>query len=149
MDQRQLGCATSGGVGVGRHDETRRTKSALRAATARVGKLHRVQLPARRKTFDRANAKAVDLTKHHQTGVDCTLFDPPVFELFQNDRARAAIALGAALLGSGKPTVFAQPIEQRCRRRNARDLNRQAINNNARIVRHHIILEKPIPSIQR
>ena len=150
MDQRQLGRTTFGGIGVGRHDETGRTESALRTTTAGVGELHRVQLAARSKTFDRANAKAVDLTEHHQTSIDCTPLDPAVFELFQDDRARAAIALGAALLGSGQPKAFAQPVEQRRCRRDARGVNRPAINNDAGIVRHYVsILEKLIPSVQR
>ena len=67
--------------------------------------LDRMQPAALRHAFDGENVRAVVADGERQTGID----PPPV----DDDRAGAALAAVAPLLGAGQVQPFAQQIEQR------------------------------------
>ena len=88
-----------------RADLARRAVAALVAVVLDEGGLHRVQLVRRAQAFDGGDAVAVVHHRQRQARVDPATVD--------DDRAGAALAVVAALLGAGQVQVFAQRIEQR------------------------------------
>ena len=87
------------------HDLARGAEAALEAFMLDEGGLERMQLVALRQAFDRRDLGAVVHRGQRQAGDD-----PPAVE---QDRARAAGALVAALLRAGEIERFAQHVEQR------------------------------------
>ena len=69
------------------------------------GLLHWMQAVAARHAFDGQDVRALVTDRQRQAGIDAPSID--------DDRAGAALAAIAALLGSGQIEPFAQKIEQR------------------------------------
>ena len=76
-------------------------------------------LPCRRQPLDRRDRRALDLAHRHQARVDHRAVD--------QHRARAALALAAALLGAGQAQVLAQHVEQAAHARGVQ-LDRRAVD---------------------
>ena len=89
----------------GRADLPGRAVAALVAVVLHEGGLHRVQVLGRAQALDRGDAVALVHHGQRQAGID----PPPV----DDDRAGAALAVIAALLGAGEMQMLAQRIEQR------------------------------------
>ena len=87
------------------HDLARRAEPALEAVMRDERRLHRMQLVAARDALDREDVGAVVADRQRQARIDPSAVD--------QDRARAALAAVAALLGSGQVEPLAQEIEQR------------------------------------
>src|SRR6185436_14189497 len=95
---------------VGRaHRDPRGADAALRAAARDEGALHGVKQLAAREALDGGDLARVALADRDHARVDGLAVEP--------DRARAALALAAALLGAGEPQVLAQHVEQAAPRR--------------------------------
>jgi hypothetical protein len=71
--------------------------------------LHRVQLISDGNSLDRSYCRSTDLGNRNKATVHDLSVD--------NNRARAALAFTAALLGPGKPQLFAQHVEQASHRK--------------------------------
>ena len=85
-------------------DQARRAESALHRAGLDERLLHRVQLAAGRQALDGDDLAALGLPGEHQAGAD---------ELaVEVDRARAALALLAGVLGARQAEPLAQHVEQ-------------------------------------
>src|SRR6201999_2341656 len=78
----------------GAHDLARGAEAALQAVVRDEGLLHRVKLLAMRNALDCQDVGAVMADRERKTGIDPVAID--------EDRARAALAAVAALLGSGQ-----------------------------------------------
>ena len=89
----------------GAHDLARRAEAALEAVMGDEGGLHGMQRVAVRQALDRQDVRAVAADRESEAGID----PPPVDE----DRAGAALAAVAALLGPGQLEALAQQVEQR------------------------------------
>ncbi len=74
----------------------------------------------RRQSLDRQDGAIVDLRQQHQAGIDGAILHGAVDLAAEDNGAGAAIALRAALLGSGEIGAGAQPVEHRHGRRRAR-----------------------------
>jgi hypothetical protein len=101
--------------GVERHHEARSAEPALRAVVLDHRRLHRVEPARRRHALDRAHRPAVQLGQEEDAGVDRAVHERAVLDAGEGDRAGAAVALVASLLGAGEPPLLAQPVEQRHR----------------------------------
>ena len=95
-----------------RHHEAGRAEAALRAVALDHRPLHGVRRAVRAgEVLDRQQLAAVQLADEPDAGVDRLVADAPVSEPPDRDRAGAAVALVAALLGAGPPLDQAQPVE--------------------------------------
>ena len=92
-------------TGDSRHDLTRRAVSALEGIVADERLLYRVQAAVDRQTLDRGNRQPFDLGRKRQASEDAPSIDV--------NRAGAALALIAPLLGTVEMRVFSQRIQQR------------------------------------
>ena len=112
------------------HDLPGRAVAALERVVLDERALHRVQLVAVGEPFDRRDRVALGGERERQAGEHAAPVDP--------DRARAAGALVAALLGPGQAQVLAQRVEQararfeRHRARGAVDVQRDRYGRGAR-----------------
>jgi hypothetical protein len=80
------------------------------------------QLPIRREALDRSHIGALDLAHRDQARVNDGAVD--------QDRARATLALAAALLGAGEAEVLAERIEEAPHPRDG-ELDRRAVDREA------------------
>ena len=87
------------------HDLAGRTEAALQAVMSDKGLLHRMKPVALCHAFDGQDVGAVVTDRQREARID-----PPSID---DDRAGAALAAVAALLGSGQMQAFAKKIEQR------------------------------------
>ena len=87
------------------HDLARRAEPALEAVMSDESGLHRMKLVAARDALDRQDIGAVVADRQSQARIDPSAVD--------QDRAGAALAAVASLLGSGQVQTLAQEIEQR------------------------------------
>ena len=95
-----------------RHDESRGAEPALRAVMVDHRLLHRMQRAVRlAEILDRNELFSVQRRDEQDAGVDRTVAQPVPVQLAQHDRARAAIAFRATLLGAGLAGLRAQPVE--------------------------------------
>jgi len=101
---------------VQRHDDARRAEAALRAMLVDHGSLHRMQAVALRQALDRHQRLAMQHGQELDAGVDRPPDDAPfpigALRLADQDGARAAVALGAPLLGPGPAQRAAQVLQQ-------------------------------------
>ncbi len=102
------------------HDLAGRAEAALQAIMGNKRLLHRMKPIALRHAFDRQDVSAVVTDRKRQAGID-----PPSVD---DDRAGAALAAVAALLGSGQMQAFAKKIEQRDARIVELDRSRDAVH---------------------
>src|SRR5437016_756901 len=92
-------------AGYRREDLARRAIAALECVVVDEGLLHRMQRSiAGCEALDRADGAALRRRREHEAGDH----PPPI----EQNRAGAALAVVAALLGAGQPEVLAQRIEQ-------------------------------------
>ena len=87
------------------HDLAGRAEPALQAVMGDKGLLHRMKPVALRHAFDREDVGAVVTDREREARIDPASVD--------DDRAGAALAAVAALLGSGQIQAFAKKIEER------------------------------------
>ena len=86
------------------HDLAGRAEPALQAIVGEKGLLHRMKPIALRHAFDRQDVGAVVTDRKRKARIDPSSVD--------DDRAGAALAAVAALLGSGQMQAFAKKIEE-------------------------------------
>ena len=87
------------------HDLARRAEPALQAIMGNERLLHRMKPVALRHAFDGQDVGAVVADRKRKAGIDPSSVD--------DDRAGAALAAVAALLGSGQIQAFAKQVEER------------------------------------
>src|SRR5205085_1648054 len=107
-----------------RHHEARGAEAALRAVAVDHRLLHRVQAVAALQVLDGEERLAVE--RRQEADARVHRLQPQLaggVEVADDDRAGAAVALGAAFLRAGAAAVLAQPLEHRARRRRVGDLD--------------------------
>src|SRR5262245_22069334 len=104
------------------HDEPRRAEPALRAVAVDHRLLHRMQRTVGAlEALDGDELLAVERRDKLDARVDGAEAHAIAFELGQHYRARAAVALGTAFLGSGPAEILAQEVENALGRRDTLD----------------------------
>ena len=98
------------------HDNARRAKTALRPMPRGHRRLHRMQPSVVRKVLHRDQFAAVELAECGDAGVDRLINQAAVVLPGDHHGAGAAIAFGAAFLGSGRALLQPQPVEHGCLR---------------------------------
>ena len=78
---------------------------------------------ARGEVFHGEHFRAVSLAGEQDARIDRRVYDAAAFFAREDDRARAAVALRAAFLGSDRAIAQAQPVEQRHPRVGPRQLD--------------------------
>ena len=115
-----------------RHHDARRTEAALAAVEIQHRLLHRVQRSARRREMlDGHHMGGVEPPHEGDAGGDGLVFEFPSPQPADQHGAGAAIALGAAFLGSGETPVEPEEIEQRLRRRDVAELDGLVVEEEA------------------
>ena len=119
------------------HDEAGRAEAALRGVALDHRGLHRMELALRAdKVLDRDDLGAVDLAEELDAGVDRLVDQPAVAEPADGDRAGAAVALAAALLGALRPLRLAEIVEEERRRLDVGELDHLALADEADRLAH-------------
>ena len=123
------------------HDNAGRTKAALRPMTRRHRRLHRMQFPLVREVLHRDEFAAVQLAKCRDAGVHRFIKQTAIVLPCDDHGTRAAIAFGAALLGSRRTLLQPQPIEHRRLRRELIEPNGPAVPAELDAVSGHLASE--------
>ena len=93
------------------HHDPGRAEPALRGVRVDHRLLQRMQVSALGEILDRDELGAVELAEQQDAGVERLVGERAPFKPRQDNGARAAISLGAALLCSPRSHVLPQPIE--------------------------------------
>jgi hypothetical protein len=115
------------------HDLAGRTEPALQAIVGKKGLLHRVKSITPCHTFDRNDVSAVVTDRKCKARIDSSSVD--------DDRAGAALAAVAALLGSRQMEAFAKKIQERYTRVIELDRSRDAVHGESGWEAHVVSLE--------
>ena len=121
---------------VQRHHDAGRAEPALRAAELDDRLLHGVE-SGKVATLDGHHVLAVHLGQRHQAGGDRLVADGVPLQLPDQDRAGAAVALLAALLGAGQPLAVAHKVQHQQTGR-SRGLHLPVVEDEARARRHRV-----------
>ncbi|EYD74259.1 hypothetical protein Rumeso_04123 [Rubellimicrobium mesophilum DSM 19309] len=122
---------------VERHDDAGRAEAALAAVVGDHGPLDGVQ-PAlgRAQVLDGDDVAGVAGGEEADAGIDRLVAERASVEPSDQDRAGAAVALGAALLGAGEAPVQAQEVEQGVARPSLGEPHLGAVQEKANVVGH-------------
>ena len=124
---------------VQRHDEPRSAEAALAAVAFDHGLLDGMQRAAgTRQMLHRHHMAAVAGCEKPDAGVDRLIDQFAIAEAPDQDRACAAIALGAALLGPGQAALEAEIVEQRVARADLAQARLAAVQKEADLPAHCI-----------
>jgi hypothetical protein len=115
------------------HDLAGRTEPALQAIVCQKGLLHRMKSITPCHAFDRADVRAVVADRKRKARIDPSSVD--------DDRAGAALAAVAALLGSRQMEAFAKKIQERYTRVIELDRSRDAVHSESGWEAHVVSLE--------
>ncbi len=141
VDAGEVGLRLGAVGGPEAHHEARRAEAALRAVTLGQRGLHRVEPAVRSaQVLDGDDLAPVQHGQELDAGVDrADDHRAGGVALAQAHGAGAAVALGTALLGAGEPPLVAEPVQQRRGRRQVRDLDRGAVEQESDRFAHDAI----------
>ena len=109
--------------------------------TRRHRRLHRMQFSVVREVLDGDEFTTVQLAKRRDAGVDRFVQQAATALPCDDDGARAAIAFGAAFLGSGRALLEPQPVEYRGLRRKLIEPNGPVLPAELDAVSGHLVSE--------
>ena len=140
LDRQHVGARILHPQAIKRHDKARRAETALAAVMFDHRRLNRMQpAVAAAQMLDGDDVAAMARGEKADAGVDRLVMQMAVMQPAHQNRAGAAIALGAALLGAGQAQVQSQKVQKRVARAGLGQADLGIVQKKAQFAAHQVL----------